>query len=87
MSLFLWIVLGAAAGWLASHVVKDSSYGQMMEITLGVIGAVAGGILTGMIFHMNTVGGFNIETLVGAVLGAGMAISASRLFRRSRALA
>jgi uncharacterized membrane protein YeaQ/YmgE (transglycosylase-associated protein family) len=47
MSLFLWIALGAAAGWLASQLMKDSSYssyGQTADVLLAVVGAVVGGI-------------------------------------------
>ncbi len=87
MSLFLWMVLGAAAGWGASQLMKDSGYGQMMEILLGVAGAVAGGIATGMILGMNTASGFNLETFVGALLGAAVAIVASRAYKYSRARA
>jgi uncharacterized membrane protein YeaQ/YmgE (transglycosylase-associated protein family) len=85
MSLFLWMVLGAAGGWLTSRVMKDGSYGEMVEIALGVGGGVAGGIVTGLVLNMNTVSGFNAETMVGAVLLAAAAIVASRVFRHSRA--
>jgi uncharacterized membrane protein YeaQ/YmgE (transglycosylase-associated protein family) len=85
MSLFLWMVLGAAGGWLTSRVMKDSSYGEMAEIALGVGGGVAGGIVTGLVLNMNTVSGFNAETMVGSVLLAAAAIVASRVFRHSRA--
>jgi uncharacterized membrane protein YeaQ/YmgE (transglycosylase-associated protein family) len=85
MSLFLWMVVGAIAGWLAAHVMQDSSYGQMPEIVLGVVGAVAGGILTGVILGMNTAGGFNVETLIGSVLGGAIAIGASRVYKRATA--
>jgi uncharacterized membrane protein YeaQ/YmgE (transglycosylase-associated protein family) len=85
MSLFLWMILGAAIGWLASHVMKDGSYGQVPEIMLGVVGAVVGGILTGLIFGMNTASGFNLETLAGSVLAGLLAIIASRVYRRAGA--
>ena len=85
MSLFLWMVLGAVAGWLASMVMKDSGYGQMTETILGMAGAIAGGILTGLLLGMNTASGFNVETLVGSVLAAALVITASRAFKHSRA--
>jgi uncharacterized membrane protein YeaQ/YmgE (transglycosylase-associated protein family) len=82
MSLFLWMIVGAIAGWLAAHVLQDTSYGQMPEIVLGIIGAVAGGILTGVILGMNTAGGFNVETVVGSLFGGAIAIGASRVYKR-----
>ena len=85
MSLFVWMLLGAAVGWLASQFMKDSAYGQMTEIALGVVGGVAGGIATGWLLGMNTASGFNVETLAGAVLVAIVAIGASRVFKRTRA--
>jgi len=85
MSLFVWMVLGAGGGWLASRLMKDSGYGEMAEIALGVVGGVAGGIVTGLVLGMNTASGFNVETLGGAVLGAIMAIVLSRVYKRTRA--
>ena len=85
MSLFLWMVVGAAAGWAASQVLKNSSYGQTSEILLGTVAAVLAGIATGVFFGMNTVSGFNFETLVGAGLGAITAIVALRVYKFSRA--
>jgi uncharacterized membrane protein YeaQ/YmgE (transglycosylase-associated protein family) len=87
MSLFMWMVLGAAGGWLASRVMKNGSYGEMAEIALGVGGGVVGGIVTGLVLNMNTVSGFNAETMGGAVLVAAAAIVASRVYRHSRAAA
>jgi uncharacterized membrane protein YeaQ/YmgE (transglycosylase-associated protein family) len=83
MSLFLWMIVGAIAGWLAAHVMQDTSYGQMPEIVLGIIGAVAGGILTGIILGMNTASGFNVETVVGSFLGGAITIVASRVYKRA----
>jgi uncharacterized membrane protein YeaQ/YmgE (transglycosylase-associated protein family) len=54
----------------------------MPEIVLGIIGAVAGGILTGVILGMNTAGGFNVETVVGSLFGGAIAIGASRVYKR-----
>jgi uncharacterized membrane protein YeaQ/YmgE (transglycosylase-associated protein family) len=84
MSLFLWMILGALAGWLASLMLRDSSYGQMPEIMLGIVGGIAGGIATGWLLGMNTASGFNAETMVGAVAVALVSITASRIYRRSQ---
>jgi uncharacterized membrane protein YeaQ/YmgE (transglycosylase-associated protein family) len=84
MSLFVWIVLGMAAGWLASHLMRDSGYGQNGEIVLGILGAVGGGILAGLWFKVNVVSGFNLETLIVAFAAALAVIIASRAVKYSR---
>ncbi|HWU56169.1 MAG TPA: GlsB/YeaQ/YmgE family stress response membrane protein [Rhizomicrobium sp.] len=42
-----WIVFGAFVGWLASRVMGKDSSGCMVNIALGLVGAVAGGVLFG----------------------------------------
>jgi uncharacterized membrane protein YeaQ/YmgE (transglycosylase-associated protein family) len=87
MSLFVWMVLGAVAGWLASQVMKDSGYGQSGEIIIGVVSAVLGGIVAGMILQVNVASGFSIETVIAAFVTALAVIAASRVFKRSRSQA
>ena len=81
------MVIGAVIGWVASQVMKDTSYGQMSEILLGIAGGVFPGIATGLIFGMNTMSGFNLETMVGAALGAAIAIVGLRVVKYARASA
>lgn len=69
MSILAWIVLGLVSGFIASKIVNNSGEGIVLDIVLGVVGAVAGG------FIFNAVGargvdGFNIWSLFVAVLGA-----------------
>jgi uncharacterized membrane protein YeaQ/YmgE (transglycosylase-associated protein family) len=85
MSLFVWMVLGAAVGWLTSQFMKDRAYGQTAEILLGIAAAVLGGIVTGFALRLNTVSGFNVETLVGAMLTALVVIATSRIYKYGRA--
>lgn len=68
MNLLFWIILGLIAGWLASIVMK-SSQGPVMDIIVGVIGAVIGGFLMSL-FGQTGVTGFNIYSLIVATLGA-----------------
>jgi uncharacterized membrane protein YeaQ/YmgE (transglycosylase-associated protein family) len=67
MSLFLWALLGAAAGWIASFI--TGGRGWMANTIIGVLGAILGGAV------MNDIGitgitGFNIYSLIIAVIGA-----------------
>jgi uncharacterized membrane protein YeaQ/YmgE (transglycosylase-associated protein family) len=69
MSFIAWIVLGLIAGFIASKIVNKSGEGVILDIVLGVVGAVVGGWLFNA-FGMAGVTGFNIYSMVVAVLGA-----------------
>ncbi len=69
MSFIVWIVLGLIAGFIASKLVNKSGDGMLLDILLGVVGAVVGGWLFNM-FGMAGVTGLNVYSLVVAVIGA-----------------
>jgi uncharacterized membrane protein YeaQ/YmgE (transglycosylase-associated protein family) len=78
MELLLWIALGALAGWLASLIMKtNAQQGALMNIIVGIIGAVVGGLLMNLI-GFEGVTGFNIWSIVVATLGAVVLIWAVR---------
>jgi uncharacterized membrane protein YeaQ/YmgE (transglycosylase-associated protein family) len=45
MSLFVWIILGLVAGFIASHILNHRGEGVVLDALLGIVGAVAGGWL------------------------------------------
>jgi uncharacterized membrane protein YeaQ/YmgE (transglycosylase-associated protein family) len=69
MSFIAWIVLGLIAGFIASKLVNKTGEGMLMDIVLGVVGAVVGGWLFHT-FGMPGVTGLNLYSLVVAVAGA-----------------
>ena len=69
MSFIAWIVLGLIAGFIASKLVNKSGEGLLLDIVLGVVGAVLGGWLFSM-FGMQGVTGLNIYSILVAVVGA-----------------
>lgn len=85
MSIIAWIVLGLIAGWLAGMIMKGSGYGIVGDMILGILGAIVGGWLTGILLGRDMINGFNIETLIVAVVGAIVLIAISRLFTGRRA--
>jgi uncharacterized membrane protein YeaQ/YmgE (transglycosylase-associated protein family) len=85
MSILGWIVLGLIAGWLAGVLVKGSGYGVIGDIVLGIIGAVVGGWITSTLLGVD-VTGFNVESLLVAVLGAVVVIFIARLVSGRRAV-
>ena len=69
MSWIAWIILGLIAGFIASRIVNKSGEGFLVDILLGVVGAVVGGFLF-TLFGAAPVTGLNIYSIIVAVIGA-----------------
>jgi len=69
MSFLAWIVLGLISGFIASKIVNKSGSGTLMDIVLGIVGAVVGGWLFDTIGHVG-VTGLNLYSILVAVVGA-----------------
>jgi uncharacterized membrane protein YeaQ/YmgE (transglycosylase-associated protein family) len=85
VSILAWIVLGLIAGWLAGMLMKGGGYGIVGDIVLGILGALVGGWLTGVLLGQDLMTGFNVVSLIVAVLGAIVLIGISRLLTGGRA--
>jgi uncharacterized membrane protein YeaQ/YmgE (transglycosylase-associated protein family) len=82
MGILTWIVLGLVAGWLAGQFMKGGGYGLIGDIVLGIVGAIIGGFLTGVVLGRDMISGFNIESVIIAFIGAVILIAISRAFSR-----
>lgn len=81
MNLFLWILFGAIAGWIASIIMQtEARQGLLGDIFLGVFGALVGGLVMSF-FGQAVVSGFNLYGLFVAVLGSALLIGVGRAFR------
>lgn len=69
MSIIAWLILGLIAGFIASKIVNKSGQGIVVDMILGIIGAVVGGFLFSF-FGAAPVTGFNIYSVIVAVIGA-----------------
>ena len=69
MSIIGWLVLGLIAGFIASKVVNKSGEGLVLDIVLGIVGAIVGGWLFAA-FGGTGVTGFNLYSMFVAVIGA-----------------
>ena len=69
MSFLAWIVLGLIAGFIGSKIVNRTGEGVLLDIVLGVVGAVVGGFLFNQ-FGAAGVSGVNLYSLLVAVVGA-----------------
>lgn len=82
MNILLWIIFGALAGWIASLIMKtDAEQGAFLNIVVGVIGAVLGGWIMNF-FGASGTTGFNLYSLLVAILGACILIAIVRAVRR-----
>ena len=66
-NLIWWILVGLIAGWAAGKIMRGGGYGPAMDIVLGIVGAVVGGWLMGMLGIY--AGGF-LGTILIAIIGA-----------------
>lgn len=80
MSILIWILFGGFVGWIASMVMRSSN-GLLWDVVIGIVGAVIGGfIMTSL--GQSGVGGFNLYSLLVAVLGACVLIAIVRAVRK-----
>lgn len=83
MSLLAWIVLGLVAGFIGSKLVNKRGEGFLLDIFLGIVGAVVGGWLFNA-FGASGVSGVNLYSLLVAVVGSVVLLVAYHaLFRRT----
>ena len=69
MSIIGWLILGLLAGFIGSKIVNKSGEGLLLDIILGVVGAMVGGFLF-TTFGAAPVSGLNLYSLLVAVVGA-----------------
>ena len=79
MGIILWLVLGGIAGWLAGLIVRGSGLGIIGDIVVGIIGGFIGGFIVSL-FGGTGVTGFNIWSLIVAIIGAVVLLLVVRLF-------
>lgn len=75
-----WIILGAIAGWLASIIMgTDERQGCIVNIVVGIIGALIGGLIMNFMGGQG-VTGFNVWSLLVAVIGSVVLLAIARVF-------
>ncbi len=82
MSFLAWIVLGLIAGFIGSKIVNKRGEGLLLDIILGIVGAVVGGYLFSA-FGAAPVTGLNIYSLLVAVVGAILVLIVYHAIRRN----
>src|ERR1700728_5124796 len=81
MSFLAWMVLGLLAGFIGSKIVNRRGEGILLDILLGVVGAMIGGWLFHL-FGAAGVDGLNLYSLFVAVIGSVACLVTYHLVRR-----
>lgn len=81
MSILAWIVLGLISGFIASKIVNKTGEGILLDIVLGIVGAVVGGWLFSLFGHTG-VTGLNLYSFLVAILGAIIVLVVYHAIRR-----
>jgi uncharacterized membrane protein YeaQ/YmgE (transglycosylase-associated protein family) len=87
MNLIIWLVVGGIVGWLASLIMKtDAQQGIILNVVVGVVGAMIGGWVISPIVGAGTVnqGDFSLGALFVSLLGAVILLAIVNLFRRGK---
>jgi uncharacterized membrane protein YeaQ/YmgE (transglycosylase-associated protein family) len=82
MGFLSWIVLGLIAGFIGSKIVNKSGAGLLMDIILGIVGAVVGGWLFSF-FGLHGATGVNLYSIMVAVVGAVVVLYAYHAIRKA----
>lgn len=81
VTLILWLVVGAVAGWLAGVIMKGGSFGLVGDIVVGILGAfIAGWLFPRLGFVL---GGSIVGAIINATIGACLLLFILRLVKRA----
>lgn len=75
-----WIIIGAVAGWLAGKLMRGGGFGFIVNLLVGIAGAVIGGWVFGL---LGIAAGGIIGSLVTALVGALLLLWIISLFKRA----
>jgi uncharacterized membrane protein YeaQ/YmgE (transglycosylase-associated protein family) len=79
ISLVIFLVIGALAGWLAGNIMKGRGFGVIGNIIVGIVGAVLGGVVFSLLGI--TTGGF-LGSVIMATIGAVILLFVISLVKR-----
>jgi uncharacterized membrane protein YeaQ/YmgE (transglycosylase-associated protein family) len=84
MSFLAWLILGLVAGFIGSKLVNKSGSGLLLDIILGIVGAIVGGFIFSL-FGASGVSGLNLYSLLVAVIGSVIVLVVYHSLVKSRA--
>jgi uncharacterized membrane protein YeaQ/YmgE (transglycosylase-associated protein family) len=82
MGIIIWLIVGGVVGWLASLVMRtDAQQGIILNIVVGIVGAVIAGLLLGG-GNINNSNPLDITNILYSLLGAIVLLAVVNLIRR-----
>jgi uncharacterized membrane protein YeaQ/YmgE (transglycosylase-associated protein family) len=87
MGIIMWLIIGGVVGWLASIVMRrDASQGIILNIVVGIVGAMLGGWLLGPVIGAPSInsGELSAASLLVSFLGAVILLAIVNLITRNR---
>ena len=85
MNFIIWLVVGGLIGWVASMIMRtDAQQGVILNVVVGIVGAMLGGWLLSPMFGVGTINGgdFSLAALGLSLLGAVILLAIVNLIRR-----
>jgi uncharacterized membrane protein YeaQ/YmgE (transglycosylase-associated protein family) len=82
VSIIAWIILGLIAGFVASKIVNRHGEGIVLDIIIGIVGAVIGGWIMAALGGEG-VNGFNLYSILVAIGGAVVLLVVAHAIRRT----
>jgi uncharacterized membrane protein YeaQ/YmgE (transglycosylase-associated protein family) len=81
MGIIVWLIVGGVVGWLASIIMRrDAQQGIILNIVVGIVGAVIGGLIIGGGNINNSP--LNVTSFLVSLLGAVILLAIVNLFTR-----
>jgi len=87
MNFIILLIVGGVVGWLASLIMRtDAQQGILLNIVVGIVGAVLAGLLLSPLFGTPpiTAGVISLASIIISLLGAVILLAAVNLIRRGR---
>lgn len=85
MNFIIWLIVGGILGWIASIIMRtNAQQGLLLNIVVGIIGALLGGWLLGSLFGLGTINqnDFSLGALLVSLAGAIILLAIVNLVRR-----
>lgn len=85
MNFIIWLVVGGLIGWVAS-IVMNSREGIIMNVVVGIVGAMLGGWLISPLIGVGTINqnNFSLPALLVSLVGAVILLAVVNMLRRGR---